>query len=157
MKKRLGFLFAAFLAVFSLAACGPGELPELQLVYSGNPLSLVKTDTSIGTGAEAVSGKAARIKYAGWLYNDKASDFKGTQFDAGAFHYTVGNVGPGGVIVGFDEGVTGMKVGGKRTVLIPSSMGYGANGNPPSIPPNAGLVFELELLEVCDTLDACKD
>ena len=154
MKKRIGFLFAAFLAVFSLAACGPGELPELQLVYSGNPASLVKTDISIGTGAEAVSGKAARVSYAGWLYNDKAIDYKGTQFDAGAFHYVVGSTG---IIPGFDQGVTGMKVGGKRSVLIPSSLGYGANGNPPNIPPNAGLVFELQLLEVCDTLEACKD
>lgn len=154
MKKRLALLFAAFLAVFSLAACGPGELPELQLVYSGNPSSLVKTDQSIGSGAEAVSGKYARVSYSGWLYNDKATDFKGTQFDSGTFSYKVGS---SGVIPGFDQGVTGMKVGGKRTVLIPSSLGYGSAGNPPSIPPNAGLVFEIMLLEVCDTQDACKD
>lgn len=145
MKKRFALLFASFLALVSLAACGPGEMAPLNLVYSGNPSALVKTDISVGTGSEAVAGKTAKVSYQGWLYNDKASDFKGSQFDAGTFEFVLGS---GTVIQGFDQGVTGMKVGGKRTILIPSSLGYGSNGSPPAIPPNAGLVFEVELLQI---------
>jgi FKBP-type peptidyl-prolyl cis-trans isomerase FkpA len=109
---------------------------------------LVKTDLLVGTGAEAVAGKALTVNYTGWLYTSKASDFKGTQFDSsaarGPFAFTLG---AGNVIKGWDQGVVGMKVGGKRSLIIPPDLAYGASGSGP-IPPNATLVFEIELLTV---------
>lgn len=150
MKTKFPLLVAAFVALTSLAACGGSEssAPPVVLTYAGNPTALTKTDTTVGTGAEAVAGKWVKVRYTGWLYNDPATNKKGTQFDTGSFPF---KLGAGSVIPGFDQGVTGMKVGGKRTIIIPSSLGYGATGNGPSIPPNAGLVFEVELLQVSDT------
>ncbi|TFW29402.1 FKBP-type peptidyl-prolyl cis-trans isomerase [Massilia arenosa] len=148
------FLAAAFVAALSLAGCGggggdSGGSSNPSLIYSGNPTALKTTDITVGTGAEAVNGKTVEVKYTGWLYNDKATDLKGTQFDtgtiAGANAFVVGN---NSLIKGFDQGLVGMKVGGKRTILIPSSLGYGAAGRAPSIPGNAGLVFEVELTSV---------
>ena len=152
MKTKFPLLVAAFVTLTSLAACGGGggesAAPPPVLVYAGNPASLTKIDTTVGTGAEAVAGKYVGVNYSGWLYNEAAADKKGTQFDAGSYKL---KLGAGGVIAGFDQGITGMKLGGKRTVLIPSSLGYGTNGSPPRIPGNAGLVFEIEVLQVSDT------
>lgn len=104
---------------------------------------LEKTDIVVGTGAEAVAGKSVTVHYHGTLTN-------GTKFDASRdhgqpFQFTLGR---GQVIRGWDEGVAGMKVGGKRKLVIPPDMGYGARGFPPVIPPNSTLVFEVELLGV---------
>jgi FKBP-type peptidyl-prolyl cis-trans isomerase FkpA len=152
MKTKFPLLVAAFVALTSLAACGGGgsdsSAPPVVLTYAGNPAALVKTDTTAGTGAEAVAGKWVKVTYTGWLYNEAAANKKGTQFDTGTFPF---KVGAASVIPGFDQGVAGMKVGGKRTIMIPSSMGYGATGNGPMIPANAGLVFDVELLQVSDT------
>ena len=151
MKTKFSLIIAAFVAILSLTACGSGTEgagTAPNLVYSGNPTALTKTDSTVGTGAEAVSGKWVRVKYTGSLYNAPAADKKGTQFDAGTFSF---KLGAGSVISGFDQGVTGMKVGGKRTILIPSSLGYGSSGAGAMIPPNAGLVFDVELLAVSDT------
>jgi FKBP-type peptidyl-prolyl cis-trans isomerase FkpA len=156
---KLSFpLAAAFAAALSLTACGggsgnagTGNTP----VNSNNPAALTKTDASIGTGAEATSGKTVQVNYTGWLYSAGAADFKGAKFDASAagkpYTFIIGAApgSPGSVIPGFSQGVEGMKVGGKRTLLIPSSLGYGAAGSPPVIPANAGLVFEVELVKVC--------
>lgn len=145
MKMKLP-LIAAFVALVSLTACGggsSGNSPSGSLTYSGNPATLTKTDALLGTGATAASTSVVTVKYTGWLYNDKAADFKGTQFDTGTLSAV--QLGQNKLISGFEQGVVGMKVGGKRTVLIPSALGYGATGNGSSIPPNAGLVFELEL------------
>ena len=102
----------------------------------------------VGTGAEATAGKVVTVNYTGWLYSTSATGNKGTQFDTSVgktpLQFTVGS---NGVIGGFDQGTLGMKVGGKRTVVIPASLGYGASGQG-SIPPNAGLVFDIELLTV---------
>jgi FKBP-type peptidyl-prolyl cis-trans isomerase FkpA len=102
----------------------------------------------VGAGAEATAGKAVKVHYTGWLYNTTVANFKGAEFDSSVgkapYPYTVGSAN---VIAGFDQGVTGMKVGGKRTVFIPSNLGYGADGSR-YIPPNSGLVFDLELVEV---------
>lgn len=137
-------LIAAFVAVLSLSACG-GSSDSSNNVVVANPAAFSKTDTVVGTGAEAVAGKTAFVTYAGYLYSDTAADHKGTKFDSGTgFNFVVGS---NGVIKGFDQGVQGMKVGGKRTVLIPSSLGYGSSGQN-SIPPNAGLVFDIELTSV---------
>ena len=147
-------LIAACLAALSLTACGGGgsdsgasaPVPPVTsgLVYSGNPAALTRTDTVAGTGTTATATSTVSVKYTGWLYNDKAADFKGTQFDTGTIAPIT--LGAGKLIAGFEQGIVGMKVGGKRTVLIPASLGYGATGAGGAITPNAGLVFELELV-----------
>jgi FKBP-type peptidyl-prolyl cis-trans isomerase FkpA len=117
----------------------------------GNPVTeLKKIDVKAGTGAEAVSGKTAVVHYTGWLYDPSKPDGHGTKFDSSVdrgspFPFPLGG---GRVIKGWDEGVAGMKVGGKRTLVIPPAMGYGERGAGGVIPPNATLVFDVELLEV---------
>jgi len=110
---------------------------------------LVKTDTVVGKGKEAVSGATVVVNYTGWLHDPKAEKQRGKQFDSsigrGPFSFPLG---AGRVIRGWDEGVAGMKVGGKRTLVIPPEMGYGARGAGGVIPPNATLLFDVELLEV---------
>jgi peptidylprolyl isomerase/FKBP-type peptidyl-prolyl cis-trans isomerase FkpA len=95
-----------------------------------------------GKGPEAVRGKTAEVHYTGWLLD-------GTQFDSsvGGQPFSF-RIGAGDVIEGWDRGVQGMKVGGKRKLTLPPELGYGARGAPPEIPPNATLVFEIELLAV---------
>lgn len=138
-------LIAAFVAVLGLTACGGGSSSSSgSSTVSTNPAGLTKTDTVVGTGAEAVNGKTVTVTYTGWLFSSAFNDFKGTKFDSGSFSFVLG---AGKVIAGFDQGVLGMKVGGKRTLLIPSSLGYGATGTT-GIPPNAGLVFDVELTAV---------
>lgn len=143
MKLKLP-LVAAFVAALSLTACGGGGDDSSSGVVVANPAAFTKTDVTLGTGAEAVTGKTATVTYTGWLYSTTATGNKGTQFDAGTISVKLGS---NQVITGFEQGVLGMKVGGKRTVLIPSSMGYGSSGSG-SIPPNAGLVFDITLTAV---------
>jgi FKBP-type peptidyl-prolyl cis-trans isomerase FkpA len=111
--------------------------------------ALVKKDTVVGTGKEAVSGTNVVVHYTGWLHNPAAADLHGTKFDSsvgrGPFTFPLGG---GRVIKGWDEGVAGMKVGGKRTLIIPSDMAYGKRGAANVIPPDATLVFDVELLDV---------
>ena len=104
-------------------------------------------DTRVGVGPEAVSGKKVSVHYTGWLWKDNE---KGTKFDSSVdrgepFEF---NLGAHQVIAGWDQGVAGMKVGGKRTLTIPSKLGYGARGAGGAIPPNSDLVFDVELLGV---------
>ncbi len=103
-------------------------------------------DSVVGTGDTATAGKTVVVQYTGWL--DEAGN-KGKQFDSsvgrGPFSFPLG---AGMVIKGWDEGVAGMKVGGKRTLYIPSSLGYGSRGAPGAIPPNADLIFDVELQKV---------
>lgn len=111
---------------------------------------LVKTDNKVGTGKEAVNNKLVIVHYTGWLYDPKAPQKRGAKFDSSVdrgqpFDFMLG---AGQVIKGWDQGVTGMKVGGQRTLIIPSAMGYGARGAGGAIPPNAILVFDVELLDV---------
>lgn len=135
------------------AASGPKELPKLPgagkpPLYKGKPVppdlkQLIKEDVRIGNGAVAKPGKSVTVHYRGMLVD-------GSQFDAS---YDRGqpftfSLGAGGVIRGWDQGVAGMKEGGKRRLLIPSDLGYGPQGSPPKIPPNAVLVFEIELIKV---------
>ena len=109
-----------------------------------------KIDTKQGSGTEAVKGKTVIVHYTGWLYDPGQTEGKGKKFDSSLdrrdpFGFSLGQ---GQVIRGWDEGVAGMKIGGKRTLIIPSDMGYGARGAGGAIPPNAALVFDVELLEV---------
>ncbi|MET0320497.1 MAG: FKBP-type peptidyl-prolyl cis-trans isomerase [Duganella sp.] len=110
--------------------------------------ALQKIDTVTGAGKEAVAGATAVVHYTGWLYEPGAESKHGAQFDSSVgrspFSFQLGG---GQVIKGWDEGVQGMKVGGKRTLIVPASMGYGENGIGP-IPPNANLIFDVELLDV---------
>ena len=104
-------------------------------------------DSIVGTGAEAKSGSNVSVHYTGWLNKDGQ---KGSKFDSSVdrreeFEFPLGK---GMVIQGWDEGVQGMKIGGKRTLYIPSKLGYGARGAGAAIPPNADLIFDVELLKV---------
>jgi peptidylprolyl isomerase len=105
------------------------------------------TDSKVGTGATPRTGQTCVMHYTGWLYTDGA---KGAKFDSSLdrgqpFEFPIGT---GRVIKGWDEGVASMKVGGKRTLIIPPDLGYGARGAGGVIPPNATLIFEVELLDV---------
>jgi len=103
------------------------------------------TDLRVGTGATATTGRAASVRYTGWIYSSSGTDNKGTQFDSGSFSFTVGS----GVIQGFSMGVNGMQVGGIRRIVIPPNLGYGNNPPPNSgIRANETLIFEVELLAV---------
>jgi peptidylprolyl isomerase len=111
------------------------------------PSGLQISDTKVGTGATPKTGQTCVVHYTGWLYQDGA---KGKKFDSSVdrkepFEFPVGMHR---VIAGWDEGVATMKVGGKRTLIIPPELGYGARGAGGVIPPNATLIFEVELLDV---------
>jgi FKBP-type peptidyl-prolyl cis-trans isomerase len=115
-----------------------------------NITSLQITDSKVGTGAEAKSGRQVTVHYTGWLYDQSTADHKGKKFDSSRDRgepFTF-RLGAGEVIRGWDEGVAGMKVGGRRTLTIPPDYGYGARGAGGVIPPNATLVFDVELLDV---------
>jgi peptidylprolyl isomerase len=118
--------------------------PKVPTPSGPPPTSLVKKEIIKGTGAEAVAGDTVSVNYVG-------ADYKsGKVFDASwkrnePFSFTLGK---GQVIKGWDEGVAGMKVGGRRELIIPPSLGYGAAGKPPSIPPNETLIFVVDLLQV---------
>jgi FKBP-type peptidyl-prolyl cis-trans isomerase FkpA len=112
------------------------------------PIALQKVDTAPGSGKEAVAGATVVVNYTGWLYSPNAQLQHGAQFDSSIGREPFSfKLGAGQVIKGWDEGVQGMKVGGKRTIIIPASMGYGEEGAGP-IPPNANLIFDVELLDV---------
>ena len=111
---------------------------------------LQKIDTQVGTGREAEPGFNVTVHYTGWLYDAAAKDHKGTKFDSSVDRKEPFNffLGGGQVIQGWDEGFAGMKIGGKRTLVIPPEMGYGARGAGGVIPPNATLIFDVELLKI---------
>ena len=112
------------------------------------PVAFQKIDTVVGTGKTAGVGQNVSVHYTGWLYDPAAPDHHGAQFDSsrerGPFPFRLGT---GGVIPGWDQGVVGMRVGGKRTLVVPAALGYGSDGAGP-IPPNANLIFDVELLGV---------
>ena len=128
-----------------LAACTAPVPPP-----GGSVADLERIDTLAGTGAVATSGSDVTVHYTGWLYDENAPDKHGMKFDSSVdrgqpFTFLLG---AGQVIRGWDDGVAGMKVGGKRTLLIPADLGYGSNGAGGVIPPGASLVFDVELLDV---------
>lgn len=114
------------------------------------PTELTKIDVKQGTGAEAVTGKPVIVHYTGWLYDPAKPDNKGNKFDSSRDRQVPFGfiLGAGKVIKGWDEGVVGMKAGGQRTLVIPPSYGYGERGAGGVIPPNATLIFDVELIEV---------
>ena len=138
-------LVLSLLVLLMLCACtDPGPPP------GGSVAELQRIDAVVGTGTEATPGTLVSVHYTGWLYDEKAPQQRGKKFDSSVdrgepFSF---KLGAGQVIRGWDEGVAGMKVGGKRTLLIPAWLGYGSSGAGGVIPPNASLVFEVELLDV---------
>ncbi len=114
------------------------------------PSGLQYEDTKLGTGAEAAAGQHVSVHYTGWLYDPTATNNRGKKFDSSKDRGQPFQFGLGGgqVIRGWDEGVQGMKVGGTRVLTIPADLGYGARGAGGAIPPNATLVFEVDLLGV---------
>ncbi|HZV00581.1 MAG TPA: FKBP-type peptidyl-prolyl cis-trans isomerase [Planctomycetota bacterium] len=106
-------------------------------------MELVKEDLKVGTGAEAKQGNKVSVHYTGWLTNGKKFDSSVDRKQPFGF-----TLGAGMVIKGWDQGVLGMKVGGKRKLTIPPELAYGQKGFPGAIPPNSTLVFEVELLQV---------
>ncbi len=145
----------ALLVLFTLAACGGSPQAQAQaeseIRTSGQVDHLITTDQKVGDGAEAKPGMQVQVQYTGWLYDEGAKDKHGSQFDSShdhggqPFSFTLGR---GDVISGWDQGVAGMHVGGKRILMIPAALGYGANGAGDAIPPNASLVFEVELVGI---------
>ena len=128
----------------------PQVTPQAKQAKVVNVNELQKIDSVVGTGAEATPGHNVSVHYTGWLFDEGAADHKGKKFDSSVdrgqpFGFPLGG---GRVIRGWDEGVAGMKVGGKRTLIIPAALGYGARGAGGVIPPNATLVFDVELLGV---------
>jgi FKBP-type peptidyl-prolyl cis-trans isomerase FkpA len=146
--RKTGRLIGLLCLTVALAGCG-SSTPESGEGRS-NVTQLLKTDAKEGTGNEAVAGRRVTVHYTGWLYDETKPDKKGRKFDSSKdsnqpFDFRLGG---GEVIPGWDEGVVGMKVGGQRTLTIPPDMGYGARGAGGVIPPNATLVFDVELLDV---------
>jgi FKBP-type peptidyl-prolyl cis-trans isomerase FkpA len=153
---KLFSLFAIIALTFSATTHAQNPVTEKAVnaapVSTPAPLhiaSLGKIDTEIGTGAEAVYGSRVEVHYTGWLYNPKTENLHGAKFDSSRDAGTPFSFLVGGreVIKGWDLGVVGMKVGGKRTLLIPSYLAYSTKGSG-SIPPNSHLVFDIELLNV---------
>lgn len=150
--RVVGSLGLALAVAVGLSACGGGNAGSSAPVDNSGSSAVTTlsiTDTLVGTGAVAGNGSVVSINYTGWLYDKNATGFRGTQFDSSIprgqpFVFTLGT---GSVIKGFDQGVAGMRVGGRRTLIIPSSLAYGAAGNG-AIPPNAALVFDVELVSV---------
>ena len=113
-------------------------------------MQLQKIDVKQGTGTEATAGKTVSVHYTGWLYDPAAPGQKGAKFDSSRDRQVPFGfmLGAGKVIRGWDEGVAGMKVGGQRTLIIPADMAYGSRGAGGVIPPDATLIFDVELIEV---------
>ncbi|MCR6661793.1 MAG: FKBP-type peptidyl-prolyl cis-trans isomerase [Luteimonas sp.] len=136
---------ATLLSVLLLAACG-GPPP-----YTGGDVAeLQRIDVTMGEGEPAVAGDEVSVHYTGWLHDENAPDKRGKKFDSSRDRGQpfVFPLGAGRVIRGWDEGVAGMQVGGKRELHIPAWLGYGDAGAGRTIPPGASLVFEVELLDI---------
>jgi FKBP-type peptidyl-prolyl cis-trans isomerase len=159
LLKEMGMMkcvaaIAIILAATAIFVFAQGETKKSSVANTDAPTKVtgdgVKTDSGlqywdirVGNGEVAKEGSHVRVHYTGWLTTGKKFD---SSVDAGKpFDFTIGN---GEVIKGWEEGVAGMKVGGKRQLRIPPALGYGADGYPPDIPPNATLIFDIKLLGV---------
>jgi FKBP-type peptidyl-prolyl cis-trans isomerase FkpA len=144
--SRMRHVLILSLAVLA-TGCGGGDSNPTAPILPGAPFS--QTDSRVGTGADATAGRRVTVNYTGWLYDPTRPEQKGQQFDTSVgrppFAFTLG---AGQVIRGWDQGVAGMKVGGQRRLVIPPDLAYGSMGAGGVIPPNATLVFDIELLDV---------
>jgi FKBP-type peptidyl-prolyl cis-trans isomerase FkpA len=146
---RVFLLTTVLGGLLTITACG-GSQSSAGVTSVSPTTELQTTDVKVGTGTEATSGKTVSVHYTGWLYDANAADHHGAKFDSSRdrnepFPFPLG---AGRVIKGWDQGVAGMKVGGQRTLVIPPALGYGSSGAGGVIPPNATLVFDVELLDV---------
>lgn len=136
------------LACLLIAGCVPKSCSKTNDVVDPHSTQVITKDTAEGTGATADKGMHLKMHYTGWIYEPNLKDKKGPQFDSSVdrgtpFEFTLG---AGQVIKGWDQGIPGMKVGGKRTLIIPGDLAYGERGAGGIIPPNSNLLFEVELL-----------
>jgi peptidylprolyl isomerase len=146
-RARAVVAFALITGLGGVLASGLSSPANAQAKTMTTASGLQITDTTVGTGVSPRTGQTCVMHYTGWLYVNGA---KGKKFDSSVdrgqpFEFPIGT---GRVIKGWDEGVATMKIGGKRTLIIPPALGYGANGAGGVIPPNATLVFDVELLGV---------
>ena len=139
-----GLVVLVILVIGGMAMVGCSDSPT----SPANNAPYSQTDLLAGTGTDAQAGRTLSVHYTGWLFNEDAPSQRGAQFDSSLggdpFAFTLGI---GEVIAGWDQGLTGMRVGGIRRLIIPPSLGYGVTRRGP-IPPNATLLFEVELLDV---------
>ena len=147
MKRALIYLVLA--AAIACGGQGAGR-PVAAGPYTGPQPPFAQTDITVGTGMRAARTARITVNYTGWVYDPSKPDHKGSQFDTsvgrGPLSFTLG---AGEVIRGWDQGFNDMRVGGKRQLVIPADLAYGTEGSPDgSIPPNAPIVFEMELLDV---------
>jgi len=144
MINRIVLLSVLALTVTACGGSSSPTAPSANVPYS-------QTDIVIGSGAEATNGRRVTVNYTGWLYDASAAGNKGSQFDSSLtpgrvpFSFTLG---VSSVIQGWHQGVAGMRVGGQRRLILPPNLGYGSQGNPPQIPGNSTLIFEIEVLAV---------
>jgi FKBP-type peptidyl-prolyl cis-trans isomerase len=135
MSGRVALVVASGALLVLLSGCG------------GGTGTLEIKDLQVGSGDEAIPGTTLKVHYTGWLHGNgkRGSKFESSKDGGTPIDF---KLGAGEVIQGWDDGIRGMKVGGKRLLVIPPEMGYGAQGSPPTIPANATLEFEVELLGV---------
>ena len=153
LGSRLAALVLALASPHAYAQYSTAAAPAASPIASNLSAivtDLQKTDVKQGTGVEASAGKPVLVHYTGWLYDSAAPEGKGVKFDSSRdrgvpFGFFLGG---GKVIKGWDQGVVGMKVGGQRRLVIPPQLGYGDRGAGGVIPPNATLIFDVELIEV---------
>lgn len=147
--RTLPFRFVAVLlsGLLLIACAEPGPPP------GGSVAELQRIDLEVGAGAIASAGDEVSVHYTGWLYDEDAPEQRGQQFDSSLERGEPITflLGAGRVIRGWDDGVAGMRVGGRRVLLIPANLGYGRKGAGGVIPPHASLVFEVELVGVTET------
>ncbi len=144
MSRSSSLMAVTLLAVLLAGCADPGPPP------GGRIAELQRIDQREGSGAVAKAGMEVTVHYTGWNFDQDAPDRRGEKFDSSVDRGEPFNflLGAGRVIRGWDEGVAGMRVGGKRVLMIPSEYGYGRKGAGGRIPPNGSLVFEVELLGV---------
>ena len=154
--RRVAAVSIVALITCALAACGGGggvrtNYTEEQAARARTDIETVQVrEVRVGPGEPAENGRRVVVHYTGWLYDSAAADHRGVSFDSSRtngrpFDFVLG---AGQVIPGWDRGVAGMKEGGVRELVIPARLAYGADGSPPVIPPDATLVFEIELVDV---------
>ena len=148
---RLNTAIAGLLGILLMTACQQQVETAMPENAAGEEITELQiTDIVNGDGATAEAGQDVIVHYTGWLYDPNQADNKGEKFDSSVdrgepFSFPLG---AGRVIRGWDEGFAGMQIGGKRILIIPPDMGYGARGAGDAIPPNATLMFEVDLLDI---------
>lgn len=139
LYRSIPFILAATLVVAAAGCSSSSTAPTSSAPYS-------QTDLVVGTGATAAAGNRVTVGYTGWLYDSAQPEGKGKQFESNpSFSFVLGT---GAVIKGWDQGVVGMRVGGRRRLVIPPELAYGSAGAGSAIPPNATILFDITLISV---------